>query len=639
MFKYSKYKKYLQYIVYITILLMVLLSTIPLTKSVYAATAILRPTGAGTYTQCSLVGAATNWEAVDEIVADDGATYVYAYQVNEGITTKYDSYAHEAFVAPYSTINSVTLYWRGWCATSIMQAWSQVTPFLRISGTDYAGSATYMTPSPTEYSKTWYTNPAGGIWTASAVNDAQIGIKLIAASGFGYHAYTYCTQAYLIVDYTPILAPTVTTSTTSNITYSGNRCWADFNGEITATGNADPTIWGFAWGTTCNSTTPASTQPPDTTTYTANYSYYGTKGVGTYSYTSNLTCCTTFCARAYAMNSVGWAWGNEETFVTMCNPDIQTLPAIYVQATTARLNALIVYDGEQTCDVRFCYGTISGSCTDGADCTLGTCNCTTYNSTTPWVENTYDTGSTPYVDISALTTSTTWYFCVQARNDVSCRCGGELSFTTESGVNVPTNLKGIARATEVSLFWVKGTGATYTLIRGKVGGYPSSTLDGTEVYLDTQTSIVWTGLTPGTTYYLIAWGKSGATYSSSNATLMITTLGTPAGTDTMPTPPTPTQFYQSPDYTKMSNIPFYGIINWWADSFEIPYNTLWLICAIIVAVAAGIFTYWKSQKVFLSCIVVAVMTGLASFMELLPLWLIIPPLIIAMASIALGERI
>lgn len=622
---YKQYKKSIQIILSTVIVLVLALSSLPFAQPVWADTETETVAGEGSLIEGNYKGAPADWTGMN--LNDDDTSYLG----NDG-TDSYHTYNFTDFTGIAASISDVALTGRiqtcsGYCYAKFV---------CRIGGVNYLSSQQSSTVWATKIVN-WSTNPATGLaWTASAINAAEFGAYLHNDTGTDNAARL--TYLSLTVTYTPLVAPTVTTSAATSISANTTHCFATMNGAITATGGENASQRGFAWGTTCNSTTPASTQAPPAT-YSTNWTEGGSFGTGTFSYTTNLTCCTTYCYRAYARNSVGWAWGNEITFVTMCNPSIQTLPATYVQATTARLNVLVIYDGEQACDVRFLYSTVSGNCTSATTCSTSTCNSTSYNGTTPWVNNTYTTGQTPYVDLSGLATSKTYYFCSQIRNDVGCRCGGQLSFTTSSGVNVPTNFKGIARPREISLFWIKGSGSTYTLVRGKIGSYPSSITDGTQVYLDTQTSVVWTGLTPGTTYYFIAWGKSDSVYSTSNITLMITTLGAAAGTDPMTTPPTPTQFYQSPDYTQMSNIPFYDLVNWWAESFEIPYNTLWLVVAILASIAAGIFTFWKSQKVFLSCVVVAVFTGLGSFMGLLPLWLIVPPLIISATSIALGERI
>ncbi|MDD5387644.1 MAG: hypothetical protein PHQ22_10665 [Sulfuricurvum sp.] len=638
---YSKYNKYIQYIVYISILLILALPLLPLAKPVYAATLDRTILSEGDQTQGQYQAPfGTPAGTFANLNSDDGNASVL-YVTTSAI---YHTYHMQTFVTTAASIDGVMLSvdWTSGDNSGVVQ------PYCRINGINYMGTAkgisvatVYQTNTESTFNGVLNKNPAtGNAWTANdlnGTNDVEFGILLV--NGTNYACATYFKMT---VTYTPLSTGTVTTSTTGNITYSGGRCWADFAGEITATGGADATIWGFAWGTTCNSTTPASTQPPDTTSYTANYSYYGTHGAGTFSYTSNLTCCTTYCARAYTMNSVGWSWGNEITFVTMCDPDIDTQPATYVQATTARLNSLVIYDGEQACDVRFGYSTVSGNCTDDHSCTLATCtfNATSYNATTPWIENTYYTGDTPYVDISGLVVDKTYYYCAQIRNDMSCACGGEQSFTTKAVVDEPNTFKGIARSTEVSLFWIKGTGATYTLIRGKTGSYPTGILDGTQVYLDTQTSVVWTNLTPGTTYYLMAWSISGTTYSTSNTTLMITTLGASASTAGLPAPTTPTAWYQAPDYTNVSSIPWFEIVNWWADSFEIPRSTLWFFGALGLALAAGILVYaYGGQKILLTDLVVVIVLGIGIAMKLVTAYLILPFVIIAFAAIALGERL
>lgn len=629
---YKKYKKGIQYTVYTLIVLMLVLSTLPFPRSVYAATQNRDIQGEGAQVEGTYFGGAADFTNLN---SDDADTSFLQFPAPAA--WHHHSYDFQDFLQG-GTITDVTITAK---ARITAGAGNYLKLYCRIDGTNYYSTALWLQAHYTTNTMSWVNNPATGTaWTATTLNAAEFGMYG-ATSDVWTQRSTY---VYITVTYTPPTVPTVTTTTTDNITHTGGRCWADFHGEVTDDGGAAVTIRGFAWGTTCNSTTPDSTETPPAS-YSANWSEYSADhGEGIFSYTTNLTCCTTFCVRSYAMNSAGWAWGAEETFVTMCDPDIDTAAATYISLTTARLNALVIYDGEQACDVRFLYSVLSGNCTDDAlGCTTATCNATTYNGTTPWVLDTYTTGQTPYIDISGLATGTTYYFCSQIRNDVSCRCGGELSFTTSTpppaALATPTNFKGIARSTEISLFWVKAAGYDTTLIRGKTGSYPSSILDGEEVYFDTMTSVVHDGLTPGTTYLYRAWGESGGLYTASNATLMITTLGIAPGGDPMPVPTTPSQFYQPPSGEGLYQIPFFGLVNWWGEVFEIPQNTMWFVAAILMSIAAGIYTFFKSQKVFLSCIVVAVMLGFGSFMGLLSLWLVVPFVIMAFAAIALGERI
>ena len=94
--------------------------------------------------------------------------------------------------------------------------------------------------------------------------------------------------------------PTVVTSPVSNIFSNSATC----GGDVTSDGGADVTARGVCW-----STSPA---PTIGDAHTAN-------GTGLGSYTSSLTglsAATIYYVRAYATNSVGTAYGNEQSFIT-----------------------------------------------------------------------------------------------------------------------------------------------------------------------------------------------------------------------------------------------------------------------------------------------------------------------------------
>ena len=125
-----------------------------------------------------------------------------------------------------------------------------------------------------------------------------------------------------------------------------------------------------------------------------------------------------------------------------------------------------------------------------------------------------------------------------------------------------------------------------------------------------------------------------------NVTLMLTTLGQVADNDPLPTPSTPTNWLTAPDYTNVSNMPWYGLVNWWADSFGIQRSTLWFLSAMFISMAVGILAYWKGgHKILLADGAVMVCIGLFAAMQLTPYWLLMPFLIFAITAVAIGERI
>jgi hypothetical protein len=169
---------------------------------------ILRPNGVGALTQCSIDGsspAPTNWQSVDEAVADDDTTNVYHLDPYGGSLAQ-DSYQHDSFVASYSTITGVTVYSRGKAVIALYPYGSTgERVFLRIGGVNYYGASHGFTAGVwNTYSDVWATNPAGGAWTSAAINSMEIGIELTAIGHSTYGPATaYCTQLYAQVSYTP----------------------------------------------------------------------------------------------------------------------------------------------------------------------------------------------------------------------------------------------------------------------------------------------------------------------------------------------------------------------------------------------------------------------------------------------------
>ena len=151
-------------------------------------TTILRPDGAGTYTQWTVVGASSNWEAVDDEITDEDSTYV------SGEDSQRDTYALADFGSDAATIHNVTLY---------VRARKETTGRLDISilthGTLYDITKTSdLTTSYKDFSHTWENNPATGEdWTAEEVNALQAGVYTT------YWDPTRVTQVWVAVNYTP----------------------------------------------------------------------------------------------------------------------------------------------------------------------------------------------------------------------------------------------------------------------------------------------------------------------------------------------------------------------------------------------------------------------------------------------------
>jgi len=121
-----------------------------------------------------------------------------------------------------------------------------------------------------------------------------------------YHVRAYATNSVGTdygseVTFTTDTVPTVTTTSITNVGSSS----ADSGGNVTSDGGEAVTARGVCWNTTGTPTT------SDNTT---------SNGTGTGSFVSNITGLTpglTYYVRAYATNSVGTAYGGQESFTTI----------------------------------------------------------------------------------------------------------------------------------------------------------------------------------------------------------------------------------------------------------------------------------------------------------------------------------
>lgn len=297
------------------------------------------------------------------------------------------------------------------------------------------------------------------------------------------------------------------------------------------------------------------------------------------------------------------------TYSATAAPTIQTNDATQITYTTARLNSYLVDDGGEPCDVRFEYDTDTGS---------------PYANATAWINDTYYSGDSPFADIANLTPGTTYYFRVQAVNSKGLTNGSELNFNTSASLQAPSSFKAYPSNSSIALTWIKGYGATTTIIRGKLGDYPLNYTDGIEVYNGSQSTTTWSGLTSGTSYYLKAWGASGGNISTANTTLLTTTsAGITEGDEGVNAPTTPGGWWLTPDYTRLSNLGgFYNLTNTIADEYSIPRNTFWVVGILLFIMAIGMFVYSIKQNIIAALTIVSVMIFVFSVAHILPLFMV-----------------
>lgn len=289
-------------------------------------------------------------------------------------------------------------------------------------------------------------------------------------------------------------------------------------------------------------------------------------------------------------------------------PDVATNAATYIAKTTARLNSVVIDDGGEACDIRFGYGDET------------TAVFANYDTITAWVEDTYTTGQHPYVDITGLTPNDEYFFRVQIKNnDSTVDPDDELSFTTTAATAVPTNLKAYPETTSIGLTWTRGTGTSETMIRYSETAYPTDETEGTQAYVGPLASYIITGLTAGHTYYIVAIGKTGAEYTATVEILATTGLGEEAveGPDA---PAMPSNWFQSPNYTGLSELPLYDQLNDIYDAFDMPRASGWFFTAILICLVLAVLVLAMTRHATPAVITLAVAMAFVALIKLLPLY-------------------
>lgn len=193
--------------------------------------------------------------------------------------------------------------------------------------------------------------------------------------------------------------PTITTKSVTNI----GETSAHSGGEISSQGTHPITLRGICW-----STSPLPTK--DLTTKTEN-------GSGTSPFTSimtGLTPGTLYYVRAYAINSVGTSYGQQETFTTVSPLTVDTAAVTNITGYTADTGGHVISDGGVAVNVR-------GVCWSTSE--LPTKDLPTRT------ENGSGTGTFISI-IQGLTPDTTYYVRAYATNLLGTAYGQQRSFKT-----------------------------------------------------------------------------------------------------------------------------------------------------------------------------------------------------------------
>lgn len=134
---------------------------------------ILRPMGIGFSSELSISGCTSNWECVDDIVADEQSSTVKG----SGGGWRSDTYATENSSVNSGTIDSVLIFVRAKGGGGLT---ARVA--LRTNGSFYEGADITLTSGFADYSITYVTNPnTTSQWSWAEINSMEIGVSFLGA--------------------------------------------------------------------------------------------------------------------------------------------------------------------------------------------------------------------------------------------------------------------------------------------------------------------------------------------------------------------------------------------------------------------------------------------------------------------------
>ncbi len=366
-----------------------------------------------------------------------------------------------------------------------------ITPVSNVSGLIYSISAV---SGATGYD---WTVPAGSVITAGQ-GTTSITVTVGTINGdICVSAFNQCYRGGVSCLAINLLPPplTVTTTAVSNLT----QTTVTSGGNVTSDGGASIQFRGVCWATTTNPTLSNS---------------YTTNGNGTGVYVSNLTGLITntiYFLKAYAVNSLGTAYGNEVMFATQ--PTVTTTGITGITQTSAASGGNVSPVGTATITSRgICWSVTTGPTISDSHTTDGA-------------------GSGVFSSsLTGLTGNTVYYVRSYAANSSGVAYGNEQSFTTSpvlaTVTTTPITLITLTNATgggEVTLSG--GGGITARGVCWSTSPNPttanSKTVDGTGTGIFTSSL---TGLTANTPYYVRAYVTNSAGTAYGNAVTFSTLL-------------------------------------------------------------------------------------------------------------------
>jgi len=302
--------------------------------------------------------------------------YVRAYATNSAGTTygTQQSFTTLAVVLPSITTSSILAI-----TDSTATSGGNITSDGGATITEQ-GICWSTTANPTTANSKTIVNTSSGTFTSNITGLTPVTTYYVRAYATNNVGTAYGTQQ----SFTTLAdLPTITTSLISAISAST----ATSGGNITGDGGATITARGICWSTSVNPTI-------------ADNKTTGGTGKGTFtSSITGLTPVTIYYVRAYAINSVGTAYGTQQSFTTLAVlPTITTSSISVITSSTATSGGTILNNGGATITARgVCWNTTTtttnSKTTDGTSIGTFTSNITGLTSGTTYYVRAYATNS------------------------------------------------------------------------------------------------------------------------------------------------------------------------------------------------------------------------------------------------------
>ena len=166
------------------------------------ATEYLRPNVVGDLTQLSPIGAAANWDCVDETPANEDTDYVISSTIGADDSKDLCNLPAPTILTALDTIVLVRFWIRS--RYFVENGTVQAAPYFKENGVATSGTLRNMTASYANYYQDYTTRPSdGGAWTFADIGALQIGVRhYLLGAGLSPASAVRTTQAYCQVEFT-----------------------------------------------------------------------------------------------------------------------------------------------------------------------------------------------------------------------------------------------------------------------------------------------------------------------------------------------------------------------------------------------------------------------------------------------------